>query len=131
MAQAAGETTATGLSKTQIGTLRSYPDAAAALPAPEETWTFSDVDALSISALRVFEDRGLITLVERRPATANRWRTTQETWAFVSGRERRALPCGHTKVRNLRHGGYGCRTCGTEYDRETVKKALSGQQTPR
>lgn len=117
------------LSATQANVVRMNKVIAHALPHPDETWTKGDVPDYVSDVRRKLSRFGVIEIVTHRNDSEderNHYRTKHEVYHYVHENldQPRTLPCGHSGLRNILGGDYGCQydECDAEFDRETVEE---------
>jgi hypothetical protein len=117
--------------------LKANPQVALALPAPEETWFFRELDSLTHRDIHTLSNCNVVERdsIEFRDHQGNskiiRWRVVPAAYDFI---ERRVsapslTPCGHRGVRCLDAGErYTCTddSCEATFGRETAREVLEG-----
>lgn len=127
----------TGIGANTSKILYANSDAGRALPAPDETWVFGDIEAIDRSALRLFINAGVVDRLGRVHLTNERrtvyeYRTDRSVYKWVQANlsDQDLMPCGHRPLRNLADGGFSCLNddCDAEFSRE-VAEAVTGWES--
>lgn len=116
------------LNRSQRARLRHNPDAARALPAPEDTYRMFETPEVCHGAIRTFVIEGIVERVGTTDGTESGvcgiYRTPElvHEWIEDELRTQPTLPCGHGGFSNLGDGEYTCteETCEARHDRATV-----------
>jgi hypothetical protein len=118
-----------GLSNGASTTIRAHLVAALALPAPDETWHYRDVDDLDMPALRKLRRCGAVEVVQ--PATDHEqtlYRTREPAFQYLQEFDPTPGPCRHRGVRCLEAGDlYTCTAegCGVRFDAATAREIIA------